>query len=185
MYVVHIIESVLVSSAGEYHFILITTLVLSTSDCTFAETSKISFPSSNSINVTPSDILVPDSASSNILPATNTELENLSGTQQKMTIGSTCVSTSVLSSVFSVISTHGTISSAQSRPNISFSSMIILSTIATPYDDAMLITMSSYNHSDVFFMEAKCTNHIVAFLGVSLILICIALAFVAVLCMYM
>ena len=53
----------------EYPSILITILVLSTS-----------LPSSNPIYVSPSDISISDSASSNILPVTNTELENLSGT---------------------------------------------------------------------------------------------------------
>ena len=154
----------------EYHSILITTFVLSTSS-----------QSSNYVYVTPSDILIPDSASFNILPVTNTELENFSETQQNMTIGLTSVSTSVLSSVLSTISTHETISPAQSR----FSSMIISSTGTTPYDDAMLTIISSYNHSDVFFMETEYTNNIVAFLGVTLILVCIALGFVAVLCMYM
>ena len=55
----------------EYHSILITTFVLSTSS-----------QSSNYVYVTPSDILIPDSASFNILPVTNTELENFSETQQ-------------------------------------------------------------------------------------------------------
>ena len=127
--VAHIIESVLyiVSSAGEYHSILITTLVHSTSDWTCTETSEISFPSSNPIYVTPSDIPVPDSASSNILTVTSPEVENFSETQQKMTIGLTSMSSSVLSSVLSIISAHETISSAQSR----FSSMIISSTGTT------------------------------------------------------
>ena len=62
----------------EYPSILITVLVLSTS-----------LPSSNPIYVSPSDISISDSASSNILPVTNRELENLSGT----------LSTSALSSV--------------------------------------------------------------------------------------